>query len=382
MLSEKRKELISLSRRGENIRKRKDGRWEGRYRVPLVDGGSVCRSVYAKSYREVREKLHSAKDAERAECRREDEPTVAALLDMWQRENATRLKRGSVTKYENLITSHILPSLGTLRLSQVTSQRINAFISEKLRCGRLDGTGGLSRSYVRSISLVISSAMKYAVREGLCRPMTGTVTKPSLEKCKPTVLSIDEQKRLELALRGRLDPTSVGIMLSLYMGLRVGEVCALAWDDVDLEKSVLEVRHTLSSVFARDTARKTELILDEPKSPSSRRQIPIPSTLFEMLRRRRESSRGEFVVSDGESFVSVRTYEARWRRTADACGLAHVNYHALRHTFATRCIEAGMDAKSLSELLGHAGVSVTLNTYVHPSLELKRSQLEKLEPII
>ncbi len=363
-----------MSRRGENIRKRKDGRWEGRYKAPT--GGAALRSVYGKSYREVKEKLRLAREAEHAvpKC----ELTLADVLERWQCANEMRLKGGSVTKYDCLIRAHILPSLGSVPLSQLDLARINAFISEKLRCGRLDGTGALSRSYVRSIALVISAAMSFAAAQGLCPPLSGSVAKPAPARCRPTVLTPDEQRCLESVTRGRAQPLAVGVMLSLYTGLRVGEVCALSWDDIDLEGHLLEVRHTLSRVTARDGTAKTQLILDTPKTPSSRRQIPLPSFLAETLSRLKAESKSEFVVSESPGFVSVRTYEARWHRLAASCGLSHVNYHALRHTFATRCIESGADAKSLSEMLGHAGVSVTLNTYVHSSLDIKRRQLERL----
>ena len=183
---------------------------------------------------------------------------------------------------------------------------------------------------------------------------------------------------MEQHLKSDLSPTNIGILISLYTGLRIGEICALCWNDIDLNARTIYVRHTVSRVRSTSEECKTELILDEPKTASSKRIIPIPSPLFSVLLDYSKEATSAFVVSNSESFVSPRTYDARFHKLLRDCQIKGLSYHGLRHTFATRCIEAGVDVKSLSEILGHANVSITLNTYVHSSLEMKKSQLEKL----
>ena len=370
-----------MSKKGENIRKRKDGRWEGRYKRGRKENGElIYGSVYGKTYREVKEKMRVAmtvpKDVKPPIA--SAEMTFAILLRKWQESNEIRLKGGTKTRYENLINSHIIPELGELKLSEISATTINGFLTTKLMKGRLDGSGPLSPSYVRSISLVITSALNYAVAEGYMQAFKNKINKPTITKSELPILSLENQKVLEQHLKAELTPTSIGILISLYTGLRIGEICALCWNDINLNTRTIYVRHTVSRVKSAGTDSKTELILDEPKTASSKRVVPIPSPLFNAILDYRRDATSIYVVSSTDSFVSPRTYDARFHRVLSDCHIEDLNYHGLRHTFATRCIEAGVDVKSLSEILGHANVSITLNTYVHSSLEMKKSQLEKL----
>ena len=370
-----------MSKKGENIRKRKDGRWEGRYKRGRKENGElIYGSVYGKTYREVKEKMRVAmtvpKDVKPPIA--SAEMTFAILLRKWQESNEIRLKGGTKTRYENLINSHIIPELGELKLSEISATTINGFLTTKLMKGRLDGSGPLSPSYVRSIALVITSALNYAVAEGYMQAFKNKINKPTITKSELPILSLENQKVLEQHLKAELTPTSIGILISLYTGLRIGEICALCWNDINLNTRTIYVRHTVSRVKSAGTDSKTELILDEPKTASSKRVVPIPSPLFNAILDYRRDATSIYVVSSTDSFVSPRTYDARFHRVLSDCHIEDLNYHGLRHTFATRCIEAGVDVKSLSEILGHANVSITLNTYVHSSLEMKKSQLEKL----
>lgn len=176
-----------------------------------------------------------------------------------------------------------------------------------------------------------------------------------------------------------LDCTALGMLISLHTGLRIGEVCALKWSDVDIERKILTVRQTVARVKANSNDNcKSKLILDAPKTKNSLREIPINSFLLPLLVKKKSESVSDFVISEQKTFVSPRTFEYRYHKTLERFDIEQVNYHSLRHTFATRCIERGVDCKSLSEILGHANVNITLNTYVHSSMELKRIQIEKL----
>ncbi len=304
------------------------------------------------------------------------------ILALWMEHNKVRQKGGTMVKYQFMIDHHINPELGELRASQITATKINSYLAEKLEHGRMDENGGLSPSYVRTIAIIINSALQFAADEEICRELKTQIYKPAAVKQELPILQLEDQRRLEKHISNKLTPTNVGVMISLHAGLRIGEVCALAWKDVDLENRILHVRHTVARVQAcSEGVGKTQLILDTPKTKASMRDIPISSILYPILLRARALSESPFVVSKGEKFTSPRTYEYRYHKLLQECGIEGVNYHALRHTFATRCTEAGVDVKSLSEMLGHANVSVTLETYVHSSMRQKRAQLEKLSAI-
>lgn len=371
-----------MPRKGENIRKRKDGRWEGRYKKGVKENGSTdYGSVYGKSYKEVKEKLVLAKHSQNSgQSTTNRERRFSEVLCLWEQSNRVRLKGGSEQRYDYLIKTHIMPELGGLKLSQITATTVNTFLNNKLNNGRLDGTGGLSPSYVGSIMIIVNSAISFAVAEQMCPPLRTPIYKPQTEKNELEILSVEEQTLIEQYVRTNLSPTSIGILISLYTGLRIGEVCALSWNDIDLTNNVIHVRHTVARVKndPKDSNAKTRLIIDEPKTKASKRDIPIPSILLPAILEYRSISSSDYLVSDNAAFVSPRTYEYRYHRVLDCCGVAPINYHALRHTFASRCIAVGVDVKSLSEVLGHGNSAITLNTYVHSSIDLKRCQLEKL----
>jgi integrase len=376
------KETKIMPRRGENIRKRADGRWEGRYKHGVTPNGKTrYRSVYGHSYREVKQRLRVAESTLQPEPKGGDLCFRDVLRD-WQQARQPLHKAATEARYDYLIQAHILPELGDLPLSSISAQTINDFKEKKLREGGLRNKAGLSPAYVRSILLIVTSALKYAEREALCPPLHGTIHKPMAEKKELAVLSCQEQQQLQQYLVSHMDATALGVLLSLNTGLRIGEVCALTWKDVDFQRKLLHVRATVARVkSAPDSPKKTKWILDKPKTASSLRDIPIPSKLTALLHSRKDQATSAFVISDSASFLSPRTLSYRYGRLLARCGMAPLNYHALRHTFATRCIELGMDVKSLSEILGHANVAITLNTYVHPSMDRKRMEMEKLSDL-
>lgn len=369
-----------MPRRGDNIRKRKDGRWEARF-VKEDCMGTVKKygSVYGRTYQEAKEQRDKViKEGYR-------KPISKALLfsDIllaWQDANRVRLKDASVSRYQNLIDAHILPELGSMRANQLTTSAINQFLAAKLESGRIDGSGGLSASYVRSISLVISSAIDFGVTEGMCSPLPSPITKPSLLKKELCILATDAQEKLELELLDSMQEDKLLIYITLYTGLRIGEVCALRWEDIDLDSKVIFVRQTVSRSWVSENGLKHSVLsIAPPKTNSSFRCIPICSKLYRIIERfPNRRLHGYVSTNAAQGFLSPRTFEYRYKRVLKTCGIKPVNFHALRHTFATRCIERGVDVKTLSEILGHADVSITLNTYVHSSMELKRIQIEKI----
>lgn len=376
------KGVISMPRRGDNIRKRKDGRWEARYpKVCYEEQSTKCGSVYGKTYQEAREKRDWIVQNQAYEQYQTKNFLFKEVLLAWQDSNRLRLKESSVCRYQNLIDTHILPKLGSIRVEHLNTTIINQFLLQKLESGRLDGSGGLSAAYVRSIALVITSAIQFGVTEHLCKPLNSSITKPLLSKKELNVLSRKSQEILEKTLLDAINEEKLLIFITLYTGLRIGEACALRWEDINLDARLIFVRHTVSRVWYHEGGKKhSKLIIGSPKTASSLRCIPICSKLYWVLCTFSQENRFGYILSNGDqtSFISPRTFEYRYKQILKKSGLAKINFHALRHTFATRCIECGVDLKTLCEILGHADASTTLNTYVHSSIEFKRHQLEKL----
>lgn len=368
-----------MARRTDNIHKRKDGRWEGRYKIGNTSTGKTkYRSVYGKTYTEVKNKMYDISVIATSAPTNRRDLKLCELLNLWFNANSVKHKGSTENKYLWTMEKHIIPELGNLKLSQITSAVINDFLKRKLTSGRLDNKGGLSASTVKGILIIIDAALKYGVAEELCSPLKTPIYKPSQPKKQITILDKTEQLQIENSLTDDATITELGILISLHTGLRIGEVCALQWKDIDFKNRLIYVHHTLSRVRCKSGERKTVYILDEPKTKNSKRSVPINSFLLPILEIAKEHSTSPFVVSENETFINPRTYEYRYHKAIKNCGIKRINYHALRHTFATRCIESGCDYKTLSEMLGHSSVKITMDIYVHSSIELKRSEIEKL----
>ncbi len=368
-----------MPKRGENIHKRKDGRWEGRYKK-ITDSSKKTQygSVYGKTYSEVKAKLKEVYQDQILKLNPiGKDRKFKDVLILWKKTNYLKHKGATESKYEYLIERHIIPELGNLPLSAITTLTLNEFAEKKLTSGRLDKKGGLSPAYVRTMMIIITSALQYAINEGLCPELKTAAFKPAIEKSDLKILSSQEQELFEMFLLSDINETKFGIYLSLNCGLRIGEICALRWNDIDLENKVIHIRSTIARI-KNELTGGTILIIDSPKTKASLRDIPIHSKLISVIEEMRACSVSPYVISNTVTFVSPRTYEYRYHRLLEQCGLESYNYHALRHTFATKCIIAGVDVKTLSEILGHSNVSITLNTYVHPSMEMKLNQIEKI----
>ncbi len=371
-----------MPKRCANIHKRKDNRWEGRVKVgKYPNGATKYHSVYGRSYTEVKDKLDTIKHNEKTVQKSiSGVPLFSDVIRLWFSSVKIQIKQSTAYRYEYLIERHILPVLGGYKITEISTAVINKFLEDKLNHGKLNGMGGLSAAYVKAMSNIIKMVIEYAVAEDMCMPLKTKISRPIDEKDDIPILTHQEQACLKEYIDANMDLTCLGIIISLYAGLRIGEVCALSWEDIDLRLGVIHIRHTVARIRLNDGSGKTgsKLILDKPKTKSSQRDIPISSILMPYLCEAKRTAISDFVVSDRGDFISPRTFEYRYHRVMQKSIDGDVNYHALRHTFATRCVEAEVDIKSLSEMLGHSNVSITLNTYVHSSMDLKRKQLEKL----
>lgn len=372
-----------MARTGENIYKRKDGRWEGRY-IKLYDanGKPKCGYVYARTYSEAKQKLAerrchfpSADGVSNKTSTKYDD-----ILTAWLQSSRTNIKESTFAKYSHIVDSHIRPALGQFPLSKISTQLIESFIQQQLLGGRLDGKGGLSPKTVTDMLTIIKRSIGYAQDNEItviCNPQRITVKKKEREM---RVLTPLEEEALVRVLLDDIDQYKFGVMLSLYTGIRIGELCALQWDNLCLSSATLKVRKTMQRIQDKNVGAtsKTKVIITEPKSQCSIRDIPLPVFILD-LARRFENSPKTFVLSGDESrYVEPRTMQNRFKQYIRDSGIADANFHTTRHTFATRCVEVGFDIKTLSEILGHANVNITLNRYVHSSFDLKCSNMSKL----
>ncbi|MCM1224747.1 MAG: site-specific integrase [Lachnospiraceae bacterium] len=363
-----------MPRHGENIFKRKDNRWEGRYISHYDNNGkAVYKSIYAKTYRDAKAKLESAKEQNGRIVENQSIRTFKDLLYYWLEFNNAKNKNSTQDKYEYMIRKHIVPSLGGIAIQKINVALINKFIDEKLQ--------QLSNSYVRTMAIILKSTLQLAVKERFINITNFDIAIPVAKKSELSILQPIEQKRLESYLLSNMNCSNLGIYISLYSGLRLGEICALKWDDIDFNNRIIKVRSTIVRVKNIDN-NGTHLEIGTPKTASSNREVPITDNLFVLLKEINQLSSSQYVISNSNNFVSTRTFEDRFQKTLKKAKIKKYNYHALRHTFATNCVICGVDVKSLSEILGHSNVSITLNTYVHSSMDLKKKQLNKLKTMI
>lgn len=377
-----------MPRRGENIYKRKDGRWEGRYIKGHVNRKIKYGYIYAKTYKEVKEKL-SLVSKERTEDENIVMQTTKPQLDAsfktvsmaWIKSLKPQLKQSSIVKYTNLLETYLFPYFMNSPIDTITREDILNLGNTLLISGGQNGNG-LSPKTVNSIMSVLKAIFLYASHNG--EFIVADIYKISFKQPqKPMrILSLAEQEKLSRFLYGNLTLTNLGILVCLYTGIRIGEICALKWEDISFDEKYLYVHKTMQRIQNKENSeQKTSVIISAPKSECSIRKIPLPDNIFQLISAARCQGNTYFLTGLSNTFVEPRTLQNRFKVVIKTCNIDNANFHALRHTFATRCIELGFDAKSLSEILGHASVNITLNRYVHPSMDLKQKNMNMLSDL-
>ena len=282
------------------------------------------------------------------------------------------VKLRTYERYKLIVEQHIKEKIGEMELDDLSPLILQKFITGLLIDGNRRTGKGLSANTVNAVISVIQSSLKTAhVLELRKEYVAGKLKRPKLKEKPVECFTRAEQKQIErFVLNGSKDKL-YGILLCLYSGLRIGELIALQWSDIDFSKGILTVSKSCYD-------GKDGLIIDEPKTASSCRTIPLPKQLFPILRGIRKKSDSLFVVSNHGKPVSVRSYQRSFELLLKKLKIAHRGFHSLRHTFATRALECGMDVKTLSEILGHKNPTVTLNRYAHSLIEHKTLMMNRL----
>ena len=311
-------------------------------------------------------------------------PTVCfeCIAMEWFQTIRPQVKESSSNKYWNLLNSYVLPAFGVKPLCDIThdfiEEQCNLFLTE----GGLKGNG-LSAKTVSDILSLIRNIMQFAAKKGNIISCDAQSIQVKRQIPEMRVLSRAEQEKLCQYLYSDLDACNIGILVCLFTGLRVGEICALRWEDISFSDHTIHVHQTLQRIQNRaNNKQKTKIVITTPKSACSIRTIPVPNDLIVILASYKASSKGYILTNCEQTPLEPRTMQNHFKRALQKSGIAPANYHSLRHTFATRCIELGFDVKSLSEILGHASVNITMNRYVHPTMELKQENMQRLSTLL
>lgn len=301
--------------------------------------------------------------------------TIKSLGEQWLEDKKLTVKPSTYANYSRLLNDHIIPALGNLKYESLDKSDINKYISKLAESGRKDGKGGLSVSMTRDIIKALRAIAKFAQLEYGLKNICDGITVPKIKKAESKTLTDNERKRLEKYLIDNICLCNVSILLCLYTGLRIGELCGLQWKDIDFRRGCLTVCKTVQRISLGNG--KTVISIDTPKTDSSVRVVYIPLFIIEMLKKFRQKP-DIFVLSNRIKPTEPRTLQHKFKRILNNCKIGDISFHALRHTYATMCVEKQFDIKTLSELLGHSDVKITLNTYVHSSEKLKRKYVKRL----
>lgn len=288
--------------------------------------------------------------------------TMENIIDLWLDSKHNQVKTSTLAYYKrtcnkllkplwSVYSPHKLPGDILIRLADALREKY-------------------SSKYIKDISIMAKQILAFAFEQEYAKPFAIKNAKIPVKRARPVVMSVLEQRKLTSFLLNKTDLSKTGILLTLYTGLRLGELCGLRWSDVDLMNGNISVKRTIQRL-------DSDFLIDSPKTFSSERTIPLPSFIAELMRNIEPENKEYYVTTGSNGFTQPRTYQNRFKAYLKECELPDYHFHTLRHTFASRAIELGIDPKSVSEILGHANVKITLDLYVHPSMEAKKEQMEK-----
>ena len=300
------------------------------------------------------------------------EKNISQIADLWKEEKRQFVKKSTFAAYSLIVETHLQPAFGNL--TAVTEKDVQDFVLQKLN-------GGLSQKTIKDMLIVLRMILKFGAKKNYCVYAPIDVIFPTdRERQELEVLSIANQKKIMRFVEENFTFRNLGIFICLSTGIRIGEICALTWDDIDTDNGVIHIRKTIQRIYVKENGiKKTELLIDTPKTATSMRDIPMIKDLYEILKPLKKVVNNDYFVLTNEATpTEPRTYRNYYKKLLDKLGIPPIKFHGLRHSFATRCIESKCDYKTVSVILGHSNISTTLNLYVHPNYEQKKKCIDKM----
>ncbi len=298
--------------------------------------------------------------------------SFAQIVELWKADKKQYVKKSSFSAYALLLENHLLPVFGDKL--EIEEADVQAFVFRKLE-------QGLSQKSVKDILIVLKMALKFGAKNKWISYEPFEIQYPTVRESQHIeVLSRTHQKKVMNYIQEHFTFRNLGVYICLSSGMRIGEICALTWEDVDTDNSIIHVRKTIQRIYViEDRRRRTELLLDTPKTKNSIREIPMSRDLLRMLKPFKKIVNPTFFVLTNDSKpTEPRTYRSYYKNLMKYLEIPEIKFHGLRHSFATRCIESKCDYKTVSVLLGHSNISTTLNLYVHPNMEQKKKAIEQM----
>lgn len=301
-----------------------------------------------------------------------EQKQLSEVIELWKTNKKQYVKKSSFAAYILLIENHLLPIFGDKCF--IEEADVQNFVFKKLEAG-------LSQKTIKDILIVLKMIMKFGAKNKWLEYTPFDIQFPTeREKHNIEVLSRADQKKIMNYIQEHFTFRNLGVYICLSAGMRIGEICALTWEDIDTDSGVINVRQTIQRIYLiEDGKRRTELILDTPKTKNSIREIPISKDLLRILKPfKKIVNPSFFVLTNDAKPTEPRTYRSYYKNLMKELKMPELKFHGLRHSFATRCIESNCDYKTVSVLLGHSNISTTLNLYVHPNMEQKKKAIEQM----
>lgn len=300
----------------------------------------------------------------------------------WLLDKKNYIKESTYANYSTNIFNHIIPKLGDYYLKDISHKIIQEFLLKLSKEGNKSNNGGLSEKTIKDIAIIVKGSIKKAINDNLVDYIELSFNYPKTHKDKKIyILTKSEQNKITNYSIENLSNKNLGILISLYSGLRIGEVCALRWENIDFKKGILTIDKTIQRIYIKDKDKNiSKVIITTPKTKNANRDIPINNCFLNILKNFKGKG-NEYIISGNEKYIEPRTYRKHFEKVLNINKIKHINFHSLRHTFATNCISAGVDYKTVSELLGHANVNITLNLYVHPRMSQKKKCIDLISKV-
>lgn len=300
----------------------------------------------------------------------------------WLVEKKDYIKESTYANYSNNIFNHIIPKLGNYTLNEINHKIIQDFLLELSKNGRKDNTGGLSEKTIKDITIIVKGSIKKGINEGKIKHIELSFNYPKDNKEKSIyILTKYEQNKITNYVLDNRNTKNIGFLISLYSGIRIGELCALQWKDIDFKNNKLMISKTIQRVYIKDKDKSiSKVIITTPKTKNANREIPVNKDFLEIIKSLK-TDKDNYILSNSDKYIEPRTYRKYFNKILKELKIKHFNFHSLRHTFATNCISLGCDYKTVSELLGHANVNITLNLYVHPRYSQKKKCIDLVSKI-